>query len=79
MADRRGALLIGLLILSAIWNGILCYRLMTYPVRVVEKPVTVEKLIPCPTQKHGAAKTDGSDSPTITGDNNIVNYAQPHN
>jgi hypothetical protein len=41
---------------------------------VVEKPVTVEKLLPCPPSKSGSATTRGPQSPANTGSNNTTNY-----
>jgi hypothetical protein len=47
---------------------------------VVEKPVTIERLIPCPTPpptKSGNATTKGANSPASTGSGNSFNYGSP--
>jgi hypothetical protein len=44
--------------------------------QTVVKTVTVEKTVPCPPTKSGAATTRGAQAPAITGNGNPVSYGQ---
>jgi hypothetical protein len=41
---------------------------------VAEKPVTIEKLVPCPPARSGKATTHGAQSPASSGNNNTTSY-----
>jgi hypothetical protein len=56
--------------------GVVLLKYRPAPV-VIEKPVIVEKAVPCPPAKSGAATTHGTESPAISGSNNGVSYGQP--
>ena len=58
------------------------FWLIYHPIRpvTIEKPVIVEKSVPCPTlppTKSGNAKTGAANSPAITGSGNAVTYGPP--
>lgn len=44
------------------------------PLKPEVKTITIEKTLPCPPSKSGAATTRGQQSPAITGSNNPVTY-----
>jgi hypothetical protein len=43
----------------------------------IEKPVIVEKSIPCPPAETGAASTHGAQSPANSGSGNTTSYGTP--
>jgi hypothetical protein len=67
------------LIMGAVGAGILGGYLSGHPIKpyVVEKTVTVEKLVPCPPAKTGSASTKGQQSPATSGNQNSVTYGEP--
>ena|ERR1035438_4858760 len=66
-------------ILGTILAAILGTALLMYHPKpeVIEKPTIVEKILPCPPAKSGAATTRGQQSPAITGSSNPVSYGTP--
>jgi hypothetical protein len=62
-----------LLIAGIVSTAIVGTALLTYH----PKPVVVEKSVPCPPSKSGAATTRGLESPAISGSGNDVNYGLP--
>jgi hypothetical protein len=68
------------LVIGAVGTAIIGTALLMYhpkPV-TVEKPVIVEKIIPCPPAETGAASTHGAQSPANSGSGNTTTYgSQP--
>lgn len=75
----RALLLSILLVFSTGLTAALGGWLLGHPLKpiTIEKTVTVEKLIPCPPAKTGAASTHGKQSPAISGTGTVTYGSQP--
>jgi hypothetical protein len=83
MRGRRGAavgklLTFGLGIGAALAIVFTAWLLLSEPLKpqVIERTVTVEKQIPCPPTKSGAATSRGINSPANSGSGNSTTYNQ---
>lgn len=77
MVSKTRALILSLgLVFSTIAAGFVTgwlWRFKPAPT-IIEKPVTVEKIIPCPPAKTGPATTRGAQSPANSGSGNTTTY-----
>jgi len=75
----RALLLATLLVIGTASTTALGGWLLGHPLKpiTVEKTVTVEKLVPCPPAKTGAASTHGAQSPANSGSGNATTYGSP--
>jgi hypothetical protein len=79
-SSKRTWLLAGLLFLGmASCIGFGSWMLFADPFRpvTIEKIVTVEKTVPCPPAKTGAATSKGANSPANSGSGNNITYGLP--
>jgi len=77
---RRAIFLATMLVVGTASTAALGGWLLGHPLKpvTVEKTVTVEKLVPCPPAKTGAATTRGAQSPANSGSGNTTTYgSQP--
>lgn len=75
--SKRKALILSIALgVSTAGAGIVTGWLWTFQPTPIEKPVIVEKAVPCPPSQSGPASTQGEKSPAMSGSNNSVNYGQ---
>jgi hypothetical protein len=84
MSSKGGVLAVAILsIVGTIVTAVIGTALLMYHPKpeAVEKPVVVEKAVPCPPATTGAASTHGAQSPANSGSQNTTTYgatpAQP--